>query len=189
MNIINQIEPTLESLAKGPLLRKVTALILRILAVALVLSGLLAFLGGIAAIIEIIPYNLAHGLGITISLVLMILAVFLAVRILLFRARSILICGENDYPVIHLSSILLRGCGELLALCWTTLGLTAGILIWFSGTYSLQGIPFPVIFAQGPAFIAGLAAVLSALVMGVFILIFFYLLAELLLLLRKLARG
>ena len=50
MNIINQIEPTLESLSKGPLLRKITVLILRILAVAIIFLGLLAFLGGIAAI-------------------------------------------------------------------------------------------------------------------------------------------
>lgn len=189
MNIINQIEPTLESLAKGPLLRKITTLILRILAVAFVLFGLLAFLGGIAAIIDTIPHNLAHGLGITLSLAVMILAVFIAVKILLFRARAILICGENHYPVIHLSAILLRGSGELLALCWTTLGLIAGILIWFSGSSSLKEIPFPVMFIPGPPFLTGLAAILSALVLGVFILIFFYLLAELLLLLRKLPRS
>lgn len=189
MNIINQIEPTVESLAKGPLLRKITVLILRIIAVSIVFLGLLAFLGGIAAIIDIIPYNLSHGLGITLALVIMILAIFIAVKILLFRARTVRICGENNYPVIYLSSILLRCTGEIVALFWTATGLAASILIWFSGGLSLEGLPFPALIIQGPPFLTGLVTLLSAVICGVFILIFFYLLAELLLLLRKLPRD
>lgn len=188
MNIINQIEPTLESLAKGPLLRKITLLVLRVMAVAIIFLGLLTFLGGIAAIIDIIPYNLSHGLGVTLALIIMILAIFLAVRIILFRARSVQICGENTYPVIYLSSILLRCVGELVAMSWIAMGLASGILLWFSGGLTLEGLPLPAILVQGPPFLTGLVAIVSAAAGGVFILIFFYLLAELLLLLRKLPR-
>jgi hypothetical protein len=189
LNIINQIEPTLESLSKGPLLRKITVLILRILAVAIIFLGLLAFLGGIAAIIDIIPYNLSHGLGVTLALVIMILAIFLAVKILLFRARTVQICSEHNYPVIYLSSILLRCGGELLALSSIAMGIASGILLWFSGGLSLEGLPLPAGLIEGPPFITGLVAIISAAVSGVFILIFFYLLAELLLLIRKLPRD
>jgi len=184
---LKQIEPVVESLAKGPIVRKTLALTLRVLTGVLIFAGLFVVLGAIGEIINIISFSATQALGIMLSLVLVIVGFVLAVKILLFRARTILISQENDYPIIHLSALLLRTGGELLVLFYSVVGIVSGIMIWFGGDLSIP-ILWHSFFSPGlPPFILGLGIILFSLTQAIFSFILFYLGAELLLLLRNIA--
>lgn len=187
---LSGFEPFLESLAKGPVLRKTLALTLRILAAVLILAGLFMALGTIGQIINVIRIDAAEALGGLLSLVLIVAGFFLAVKVVLFRAKSILTSSESEYPIVSLSLLLLRTAGELLALFYSVFGFISGITIWFGGEFPFLPSFWRSLFLPGiPAFILGLGIILASLLQAILMLLAFYLLAELLLLLRDLATN
>lgn len=185
---LNEIEPFVESLSKGPFFRKILALAMRIAAVLMVFVGLYVVLGMIGTTIMAIRTDAARALGTLMAMVLAIAVFFLVVKILLFRARSILILGDGDYPVLQMSALLLRTSSEVLALIFAGAGLISGIMHWFGGAYfPIPGLWDSFFLPGAPSFVLGLGMILSGLFQAVTVLIVFYLLAELLLLFRNIA--
>jgi hypothetical protein len=185
---LTQIEPIIESLPRGPILRKIIALALRILTGVVIFAGLFVVLGVIGQTINLLGNNLAEALGHLIALVLIVAAILLAVKVLLFRARNILIENETEYPLIRISALLLRTGGELIALFYSAAGLVAGIMVWFGGQFPFIPTIWQFFSIYGtPPFILGLGIIFSSLLQALFGLIVLYLLAELLILFRNLA--
>lgn len=185
---LTQIEPLVESLSRGPVLRKVFALAMRILVGVCVLAGLFLVLGGIGEIINVIRHSAGQALGIILSLILLVFGIILAVKVLLFRAHTIQVSSENDYPIIYLAVLLLRTAGELTALFSAVMGTIAGLMVWFGSEFPFLPVLAQPLFSLGnPPFIVGLSAILTSLFQAAIALAGFYLAAELLLLLRNIA--
>lgn len=185
---LKQIETLADSLSRGPVLRKVFALALRILAGVCILAGLFLVLGGIGETINVIRYSAAQALGIILSLALLVCGIIVVVKVLFYRAGTIHTGGADQYPIVHLSALLLRTGGELSALFIGIVGTIAGVMIWFGGEFPF--LPFlwnPVVSSADPSFFLGLTAILSSLFQAVLALLCFYLVAELLLLFRNIA--
>lgn len=197
---LTNIEPIINSLPKGRILRKTIALALRILTGVAVFLGLFTTLNFIGKIIDAVDHSPALALGLLISVALVIIAIAVAVKILLLRAKNILVGNQMEYPLIQLSIPLLRTVGDMLALASSTAGLIAGILHWFGGDLPFITDYWHLWFFSTdtclltflgitsiPAVILGLGIILSGLIQGLIGLLFFYLLAELLNLLKGLA--
>ena len=196
---LTKIEPIINSLPNGTILRKTIALALRILTGVAVFLGLFTILDFIGTTIDVIDQSPAQALGALISIALIIIAMVIAVKILLLRAKNILAGNQTEYPIIHLSLPLLRTAGDMLALYYTTAGLIAGIMHWFGGNLPitdfwqmliLSSDAWRLLLSSGisniPSVILGLGIILSSLIQGLISLLFFYLLAELLIVLKRL---
>jgi|GEM_PF-2523396 len=183
-----QVEPVVDSLSKGPLLRKIIVVTLKILVGIALLSGLVMAMEMIDRLMSGISGSI-EGLGILLSLVLTAAATFLAIKILLHRAKCISYDQESNYPVISLCELLLKTGGELWALGYTSLGLVSGIMVWFGGdSPTIPGLWVPISH-NTPSFLLGLGTILSGLFQALVMLVLSYLLAELLLLLRNIAAN
>ncbi len=182
-----QVEPFVESLFQGPLLRRIIAWVLRVVAVVVAFTGLFFAFSIIGGIVQVISYDVPQALGLLIALIVVLAAFFVAVKVLFFRAKVLLSQRELDYPITTISSLLLKVLGELLALFASGAGLVTGILLWFVGSNSdipgfLQGLVFPA-----PSFVQGLVLIIASQVYALLTLTFFYLLAELLNIFRNIA--
>lgn len=182
-----QVEPFVESLSKGPLLRRILTWVLRVLAVVMAFTGLFLALSIIGRIVDVISYDVPQALGLLIALVIVLAVFFVAIKILLFRAKELLLQRELDYPMTTIASSLLKVFGELLALLISGTGLVTGILLWFVGSYSdVPGFMHGLIFTD-TSFVQGLVLIIASQVYAILILVFSYLLAELLTMFRNIA--
>lgn len=185
-----QVEPFVDSLSQGPKLRKILALALRVLAVMAACTGLFFFLGILGQIVSVVRTDVLQAFGLLFALAIVVAVFFVAVKILLFRAKCLLIQTETEYPMATIASLMLKTIGELLALLAGGSGLYAGILIWFGGGVAIPSLIPSFIHAlifTASSFIQGLILIIASQVYALMLLIFFYLLAELLHMLRRIA--
>lgn len=182
-----QVEPFIESLSQGPLLRKILTWVLRVLAVVLAFTGLFLALSIIGQIVDVISHDVPQASGLLIALVIVLAVFYVAVRLLFFRAKALMLQSELDYPMTTIASLVLKIAGELLALFASGAGLVTGILLWFIGSYSdIPGFLQRLVFS-GPSFVQGLVLIIASQVYALLMLTFFYLLAELLTMFRNMA--
>ena len=188
---ISQIEPFVESLSQGPQLRKILALALRVLAVLAGCTGLFFFLYVLGQIVIAVRTDVLEALGLLFALAIVVAVFFVAVKILLFRAKGLLLQTEYEYPLAVIASLLLKTIGELLTLFAGGSGLFAGILIWFGRVYpAIPSLSPPFVHAllfPASSFVQGLILIIASQVYALVLLVFFYLLAELLLMFRNIA--
>lgn len=185
MSLLTFYYPVLNALSRGPVIRKAVAIGLRIV------GGLIA-LAGLFGIITLLKFILQPGvppeatLGGLLLAGLITVALLCVVQICFYRARAIDTLPNSDYTVIPIISITLRAIGEILG----TLGLATAIggflVILLSsgelGTQLLGASGLPGIFLPGSSpqssFVAGLSVLAYAAMMSFAAVLFFYFLAE-----------
>lgn len=182
-----RIEPVVDSLSRGPVLSRVLTVLFRVLAGVAVFLGLIISLAILGAVVNSLGNDAVQALGMLIALAVAVAYFFLAVKVLLYRAKCFPAHSGDVYPVISLSALVLKAAGELSALFASAWGLFAGISIWFAGDF-LPAIAFlDFIEAIEISFFSGLLAVLAGQIYAVAALLFSYLLSELLRLLTDIA--
>ena len=184
--IPKKLELFLESLPQGPSLRRIFTCLLWVAAGILVFAGLFY-------IIDLIMYlpdsqHPAQVLGTGIAILIALVGVGLALAVVMYKARDIQVYPPQSYSISHLSAQLLRAAGELQAIFHLVTGLSAGIMYWFGGQPRLpyfDSLMWRLLnFASYPPFISGLLTILACLLQAAVTLLSFYLLAELLIIMR-----
>jgi len=184
------MEAVLEKISQGLFFRKAFAIALQILAVAIAIAALMAW---IAVWKSISGYSAEAIFGIIIYQLLYIIAVYMVVHILLIRAGSINALPASDYTVIPIVSITLKLFGEIYASFVSVISVAGGILTWFIGSsafYMIKGsAPIVPSYGSGEGFLGGLVFMVGGLFSALVGLVLFYFLSELVVVLVEIARN
>ena len=189
------MKPVLQLISQGGFFRKVSSIFLKIIATAVLLSGLVMFFKLWKVIFELPASAMIGGF---IFQLFFIVAVYMVLHTLLIRAFDIDVLPDSEFTVIPIISISLKLIGEIYASFLSVIAVGGGILLWFAGyrgglilegiTGSLPWISNIQVFDQ-ENFLGGLMFILSGLIMAFFFLIFFYLLSELTIILVNIAKS
>lgn len=165
----------------GRLFRLVFPWLLRLVALLLLVYGIYFW---IRVWIEI--RGKAEVIIATVFFQLLFLALLYAlIHTILIRSNDIARLPEGDYPAIAVSCLLLRLMGELFLILMVFTGLVGCVAIWLvgpRGLFILEGIPLVPTLPDitDTPFLMGVLFLAIAVVTGVFYLLLFYLLPELL---------
>jgi len=183
---------TMGALEKGRIIRAAVALALRII-------GGFALLTGVYLVIETLKlaFNLptTATIGGILAAALLGAATFAVFQILFYRADSISRLGESAFTVMPIFSLLFRAWGETYAAFVATLGVAGCLFTWFSGMNpaALMGayvpVPFPPSIPMESNFVVGLIFLIVTALMAFAVLIFFYFLAEAVIVIADIARN
>lgn len=182
----------LGALERGNVMRKVMAMALRIV-------GMLIVLGGLYGLFEILKASFQlsaqAGVGGVIFSLVFIAGIFAMVQICFYRAGSIDRLGESPFPVMSVISIGFRAGGEIYAVLMAVAGIGGCLFIWFAqlNPVSLLG-PLAALlpsmtFTGNASFPGGLALLIEMVLVGFATLVFFYFLAEVVLVLADIAQN
>lgn len=186
------MEAVLEKLSQGQFFRKAFAVALQILAVVLATAALVSWITVWKSISE---YSAEAIFGIIIFQLLFIIAVYMVIHILLIRAGNINALPDSDYTVIPIVSITLKLFGEIYASFVSVISVAGGILTWFIGSSAFYMIkrsaplPFVPSYGSGEGFWAGLVFIAGGLFSALVGLVFFYFLAEAVVVLVDIAKN
>lgn len=188
--LTNKLEHFLDSLPRGPLLRKIYYLLLWIAAGILAFAGLFYIIDLLMSLAQ--AANPAQVLGTIFAALISVAGVALAVLVILARTQGIdEFSFLKDYSVIHLLAQLLRLAGEVVVIFHLVTGLSAGVMLWFGSQPHLpyfDSLMWKVLsYAAFPSFLSGLFAILSGTLQAAITLLLYYAAAELLFLLRDIA--
>jgi hypothetical protein len=189
--VVPAFRSTLGALEKGKIIRAAVALALRII-------GGFALLTGVYLVIETLKlaFNLptTATIGGMLAAALLGAATFAVFQILFYRADSISRLGESSFTVMPIFSLLFRAWGETYAAFVATLGVAGCVFTWFSGMNPavLLGAYLPVPLPTIPMesnFVVGLIFLIVTALMSFAVLIFFYFLAEAVIVIADIARN
>jgi hypothetical protein len=184
------MEKVLEKISQGQFFRKAFAIALQIMAVVIATAALVAWITVWKSISE---YSSEAIFGIIIFQLLFVIAVYMVVHILLIRAGNINALPDSDYTVIPIVSITLKLFGEIYASFVTVISIGGGILTWFIGSNALYMIkgsaPFFPSYGSGEGFWGGLVFIAGGLFSAFVGLVFFYFLAEAVVVLVDIAKN
>jgi hypothetical protein len=184
------METVLEKISQGQFFRKAFAIVLQIMAVVIVMAALVAWINVWKSISG---YESEAIFGIIIFQLLFVIAIYMVVHILLIRAGNIKALPDSDYTVIPIVSITLKLFGEIYASFVTVISIGGGILTWFIGSNALYMIkgsaPFFPSYGSGEGFWGGLVFIAGGLLSAFVGLVFFYFLAEAVIVLVDIARN
>lgn len=179
----------LKLLPRGPALRRIFTAILWIVVALVIFAGLYFIIDMFMALSQ--AEHPAAVLGTIIAVLTTAAGTALMVLIILHHLPELRSASPQDYPVHHLTAQLLRLLGEGLAAFHLTAGLATGIAFWFGSRPNLpffQSLMWKILsFAAFPPFISGFFAILASVFQAAWSLLFCYLAAEFLLLLRDLS--
>lgn len=190
----------LNSLSNGRIFRRIFAIALWITAILVALGGLAGGIGIITTIgkyMSRVPASVT--LGMIVFLLLFIVGIYMIVHTIWIRAHEIADLPDAGYTMIPILCIFLKLCGEVLALITILSGVGMGLLTLFSSeifiylrellgpySYYLFGSSLDFFRFVGP--IGGFFNnIIIGLIVGFFQLSFFYLLAEMTLVLVDIA--
>lgn len=168
----------LQLLSQGNFFRKAYAIVLRVLAVLVVIAALVGWIQ---------VWKLVSGaatdaiLGIIIFQFLFVIAIYMVVHAILIRAGDIAGLPESDFTVIPIVSISLKLIGEIYACFVAAVSVGGGIAMWLKSDafFMIRGsAPFIPIFGGGEGFFGGLLFIAGGLFAAFIALVFFYFLAE-----------
>jgi len=114
---------------------------------------------------------------------------------LFYRADSISRLGDSAFTVMPIFSLLFRAWGETYAAFVATLGVAGCVFTWFSGMNPavLLGayvpVPLPPSIPMESNFVVGLIFLIVTALMSFAVLIFFYFLAEAVIVIADIARN
>lgn len=182
------LDPFFHALSDGKLIRHTVAWVLRILAV------LMGIIGPVCAIVFIIGIKASdsgigtHTAGVLIGSVLFAIFAlawgYVAVAVLLFRARTVAELDDSHFTVLPILSLLFRLNGEMAFVTYSLLGVGGCLFMWFAdfSPFSEIGmleerIPFAEHAAGG--FLSGVEFAVFMLLLAFACIVFFYALAEL----------
>ena len=187
----------LRSISDGDLFKKVFAVILRIAAVVIAIGGLYIWIRFWGDVFHMRGFFAVVG-GIIFQLIL-IVTVAMVTHVVWLRAKTVADLQKADFTVIPIASILLKLAGELYVSMFVPLSVACGINIWFGGGdimyYMMRNLdfipqlPFDYLRWGNGTFIGGLIFMVGGIVMAFLSLVFFYLLAELLVVTVDMARN
>lgn len=172
------MKPVLQLLSQGNFFRKAYAIVLQVLAVLVVIAALVGWIQ---------VWKLVSGaaidaiLGIIIFQFLFVIAIYMVVHAILIRAGDISGLPESDFTVIPIVSISLKLIGEIYACFVATVSVGGGIAMWLKSDafFMIRGsAPFMPIFGGGEGFFGGLLFIAGGLFAAFIALVFFYFLAE-----------
>ena len=188
------MEPVLRHLSGGDLFKSVVSW-------ALVIGGVLIGIGGVVACFLALRLTFEGTVGAVFAgLVLTIMTVvltYMLVHTYLIRARTVQDLPESRYSVVPIVAVILRLSGEVMAIYMIFAGLSVFVLALFLGSSSAGSfLPTPGMMSLNPlggyggtGFLEGLAALIGAAVSAFVILLFFYMLAELAIVLVDIAQN
>ena len=112
---------------------------------------------------------------------------------MLIRAGDIAGLPESDYTVIPIVSISLKLIGEIYACFVAAVSIGGGISMWLTKSDAFfmikRSAPFILSFGGGEGFFAGLLFIIGGLFVAFVVLVFFYFLAELVVVLVDIAKN
>ena len=121
--------------------------------------------------------------------ILLLILTYLTVTIFISRSDDIAAFPHNnDYIVIPIFVIIIKMIGEIFAVFYTVMGISAAIAIWIIGGLPMQ-IPGISVFSGNSGFGGGVIALVTGPVLGFVVLSVSYLLAEQLGVLVDIARN
>jgi hypothetical protein len=173
--------PVLRALSNGGIIRKVVAIVLRVVSILTVLGGCYLLVELLKFVFQPqVPTEVAAG-GLLFGIIF--LATILAIgQIFWYRADSVRDLGESRYTAMPIVSILLRAIGEVYATLAAAVGLGGCLFIWFARTSPdvlLRGLREILPSAgAGETFLGGLKVLATMGIASFGVLIFFYFLAE-----------
>jgi hypothetical protein len=161
--------------------------------------GGFALLAGVYLVIETLKlaFNLptTATIGGILAAALLGAATFAVFQILFYRADSISRLGDSAFTVMPIFSLLFRAWGETYAAFVATLGVAGCVFTWFSGMNPavLLGayvpVPLPPSIPMESNFVVGLIFLIVTALMSFAVLIFFYFLAEAVIVIADIARN
>jgi hypothetical protein len=181
----------IEYVSQGGLFRRIVAGFLVVAAVIVVLVNLVVSVG---MVIGYFDRGGAAILGALLSFPVAVIVTYVEAHILLTRARHVREIPQGDYTVIPIVAILFRLIGELGLVGVVAAGFQGMLGSWFLGA-SLLGSPFGGYgygyggYGAGEALIGGVGLFLASLVAGFVVLLFYYLLSELVVVVVDIARD
>jgi hypothetical protein len=181
-NILHLLDPILEALAQGKVIRTIIAAFLQVI-------GVCSVLGGIYLFIEIMKISFSEYMptvgtigGIILGLILLA-AVGAVFQIMFYRARSIHSLPDSSFTVIPILSMMFRAVGEAYAAVLVCIGVGGCITIWFAGEYAggilyeaRRILPFDI--ERGVGFLDGVFFLILLAAVAFVSLVVFYFLAE-----------
>jgi hypothetical protein len=173
------MKPVLTLISQGQFFRKAFTIALQILAVVIAIAGLVTWI----AVWKSISGNSAEAtIGIIIFQLFFVIAVYMVIHTLLIRAGDINALPDADYTVIPIVSIGLKLAGEIYACFVTVISIGGGILMCFFGGNAIylikRSAPLVPGFGGGEGFWGGLVFMFGGLFTALFVMVFFYFLAE-----------
>jgi len=179
----------LGALENGKVIRTGVALVLRILAGAIVLGGVILLVGTLKMAFDLPG---AATLGGIVAAALVGATSFAMFQILLYRAKSVSNLGDSEFSVMPIFSYLFRATGECYAAFSVGMGVTGCIFAWFTGISPTRILPvLPGVPGIGPqnSFVFGLAFLGLMLLLAFLVLVSFYFCAELVLVMADISRN
>lgn len=184
------MKKVIDAISEGEFFRKAVAIFLRVLALVITISGLVAW---VVIWKSISGDNVQTIAGVVIFQLLFIFAIYMVVHALLIRANDISALPDGDYTVIPIASVFLKLCGEVYAAFGAVISLAGGILIWFIGGNAFYFIRKVSIFKHGYGagsdFLGGLAFIVGGWLVAFFVLVVFYFLSEAVVVMADIARN
>jgi hypothetical protein len=169
----------LRSISSGRILNKAVAIILW---VVMVITGLACLVGWIMAWAIIFRLRGSVILGGIIFQLFFVVMAYMLFHVFMIRAKDIWELPESEFVAVPIISILFRLIAELYASFVVPISIGGGIALWFDvdelssllrGTDEL--IPS---FGSGTGFVGGVFLMVSGIISALFVLVFFYFLAE-----------
>lgn len=181
----------LGALERGSVIRRIVALVLR-------LVGILIVLGGVYGLVDILKLSFhlsTQGtLGGLVFAVIFVAGIVAMLQICFYRAGNVDRLGESPYPVMAVFSVGFRTIGELYAVLLATVGLGGCLFLWFSGfdpmtLLSMLGNFLPFVPSGSGTFLDGAKFLITMLLLAFGFLLFFYFLAEAVLSIADIAKN
>jgi len=174
---------------QGRFFARMIAMAVRISAALVVLFGLTTFFQAGKLTFEL-PAQAAAGP--VLFEVLFVVGVYAVVHVMLIRARDIDQLGDNDFYALSIGAVVVRMLGEIYAAFVGLVAIGAGVFVWFTNlgvgkilNPLMRGL-FPVM-RDNPSFMGGIEFIVSGLLAGLGALLGAYVMAELLVLLARVA--
>jgi hypothetical protein len=189
MFVLPYIREAIQALSEGRLIRIAVAYVLRTVAVINLLAALYFFIELLKASFNLETKGTIAGL---LFILVFLAANFVVIQILLYRADNVQQLGDSPFTVIPIFSLLFRTFGETYSVSVVSLGLGGCLFIWSSGMNPLALLPdLGVLFMTrgGQSFVDGLLMLVLSIVFAFLILIFFYFLAEIVVVMADIARN
>jgi len=179
----------LQKLAQEKFFRKICVIALQVLAVV-------AGFAGITGFVQIWNYTsrLQGSVlpGGVIFILFFVVAVYMVVHTLWIRSQQLQELPEAEFCIVHIAASFIRLVGELYACLAVPVAVGGGIFIWFGqgGAKDFIKNLFPLLKSFGEAnFLGGIEFILGGVFYALFVLLFCYLLAELLVILLDLTMN
>lgn len=184
------MKQVLQFFSEGKIFRKLVAVALRVLAIAIAFAGLVGWIVKWKFVFSLPVTGIIGGI---IFQLLMIVAVYTVVHVMLIRAHNIERLPESEYTVIPIVSLCLKLIGEMYASFLAVTAVAGGLYIWTTGRDAgkdLLGIVAsltPVV--QDLSFIGGVKFILTGATMGFVTLLVAYFFSEAVIVMVDIARN